>query len=299
MRWRDMRRSSNVRNAGGSGGGLGGAFGRGLPGGLGRGRGGVVRAGGGMGIGTIVILLIVAWLFGINPLTLLGGDIGGVQTAPAPQQRQQGAQSGATTEMQDFVARVLGDTEDTWSAIFERAGEDYPEPTLTLFSGSVRSACGMASSATGPFYCPGDRNLYIDLNFYNELRDKFGAPGDAAQAYVLAHEVGHHVQNVLGILPQTQGQGNEASIRTELQADCFAGIWAHHTEQKGLLQQGDINEALTAASAVGDDAIQERTQGYVVPESFNHGTSEQRAKWFNRGFETGTVESCDTFSAGI
>lgn len=293
MRWRDMRRSSNVRNAGGSG-GFGGGFGRGLPGGLGRG-GGVVRAGGGLGIGTIVIILIGAWLLGINPLALLGGDMGGgYSTAPMPQGQQQG---GATSEMQDFVARVLGDTEDTWSAIFERAGQDYPEPTLTVFSGSVRSACGQASAATGPFYCPGDQNLYIDLNFYNELRDKFGAPGDAAQAYVLAHEVGHHVQNVLGQLQQ--GQGNEASVRVELQADCYAGVWAHHTQQKGLLQQGDVEEALTAASAVGDDAIQQRTQGYVVPESFNHGTSEQRADWFGRGFQAGTVESCDTSGADI
>jgi predicted metalloprotease len=291
-----MRRSSNVRNAGG--GGFGGGLGGGFPGGMGRGR--VVRAGGGMGIGTIVILLIGAWLLGINPLTLLGGDLGGgggYTTSPVPQGGQQSAQGGATTEMQDFVARVLGDTEDTWSAIFERAGQDYPEPTLTLFEGSVRSACGQASSATGPFYCPGDRNLYIDLNFYNELRDKFGAPGDTAQAYVLAHEVGHHVQNVLGQLQS--GQGNEASIRTELQADCYAGIWAHHTQQKGLLQQGDVEEALRAASAVGDDAIQQRTQGYVVPESFNHGTSEQRAEWFGRGFQAGTVESCDTSGANI
>ncbi len=300
MRWRDMRRSSNIRNAGG-GGGFGGGFGRGLPGGFpgGMGRGRVVRAGGGMGIGTIVIILIAAWLFGINPLALLGGDMGGgYSTAPGPQ-GQQSAQGGVTSEMEDFVARVLGDTEDTWSAIFERAGEDYPEPTLTLFQGSVRSACGQASAASGPFYCPGDRNRYIDLDFYNELRDKFGAPGDTAQAYVLAHEVGHHVQNVMGILQQTQGQGNEASIRTELQADCFAGVWAHHTQQKGLLQEGDVEEALTAASAVGDDAIQQRTQGYVVPESFNHGTSEQRADWFGRGFREGTVESCDTFSADI
>jgi len=293
MRWRGRRQSTNIRDVRGSGGGFGG----GLPGGLGRGR--VVRAGGGMGIGTIIVVLLLAWLLGINPLALLSGgpiDMGGGQ--PAPQQTS-GARTGASDEMRDFVATVLADTEDTWSRIFDQAGQDYPEPTLTLFSGAVRSACGQASSATGPFYCPADQNLYIDLDFYNELRQRFGAPGDFAQAYVLAHEVGHHVQNVLGTLRQTLGQGNEMSIRTELQADCYAGVWAHHTNQKGLLEQGDVQEALTAAAAVGDDAIQERTQGYVVPESFNHGTSEQRAAWFQRGFESGRVDSCDTFSADI
>jgi len=293
MRWRGRRQSTNIRDVRGSGGGFGG----GLPGGLGRGR--VVRAGGGMGIGTIIVVLLLAWLLGINPLALLSGgpiDMGGGQ--PAPQQTS-GARTGASDEMRDFVATVLADTEDTWSRIFDQAGQDYPEPTLTLFSGAVSSACGQASSATGPFYCPADQNLYIDLDFYNELRQRFGAPGDFAQAYVLAHEVGHHVQNVLGTLRQTLGQGNEMSIRTELQADCYAGVWAHHTNQKGLLEQGDVQEALTAAAAVGDDAIQERTQGYVVPESFNHGTSEQRAAWFQRGFESGRVDSCDTFSADI
>jgi len=297
MRWRGRRQSTNIRDVRGSGGGFGGGFGGGLPGGLGRGR--VVRAGGGMGIGTIIVVLLLAWLLGINPLALLSGgpiDMGGGQ--PAPQQTSAG-RTGASDEMRDFVATVLADTEDTWSRIFDQAGQDYPEPTLTLFSGAVRSACGQASSATGPFYCPADQNLYIDLDFYNELRQRFGAPGDFAQAYVLAHEVGHHVQNVLGTLRQTLGQGNEMSIRTELQADCYAGVWAHHTNQKGLLEQGDVQEALTAAAAVGDDAIQERTQGYVVPESFNHGTSEQRAAWFQRGFESGRVDSCDTFSADI
>ena len=209
--------------------------------------------------------------------------------------------------MRDFVATVLADTEDTWSKIFQAGGQDYPEPTLTLFSGAVRSGCGTASSSTGPFYCPADRNLYIDLDFYEELRQRFGAPGDFAQAYVLAHEVGHHVQNVLGVLGQvreqearlSESQANALSVRTELQADCFAGIWANHTEREGILDDGDIDEALTAAAAVGDDAIQQRTQGYVVPESFNHGTSEQRKSWFMRGYQSGDIESCDTFSGSI
>jgi predicted metalloprotease len=288
MRWRGRRQSTNIRDVRGSGGGLGGGIGRGPV---------VMRRAGGGGIGMIIVVLIVAWLFGINPLQLLEG--GGVVTGPAPQQGEQTAQPGVSDEMRDFVATVLADTEDTWSQIFEQAGEDYPEPTLTLFSGNVNSACGFASAATGPFYCPADQNLYIDLAFYGELRERFGAPGDFAQAYVLAHEVGHHVQNVLGILQKTQGQGNEMSIRTELQADCFAGIWANHTNQRGLLEEGDVEEALTAAAAVGDDTIQRRTQGYVVPESFNHGTSEQRVEWFSRGFQNGTVDACDTFSGDV
>jgi predicted metalloprotease len=293
MKWRGRRQSTNIRDVRGSGGfgGLGGGFG----GGLGRGPVVVRRAGGG-GIGMIIVLVIIAWLFGINPLELLSG--GPITTAPQ-QQQQRGAQSEVSDQMRDFVATVLADTEDTWTQIFARAGEDYPEPTLTLFSGGVNSACGFASAATGPFYCPADQNLYVDLGFYSELRDRFGAPGDFAQAYVLAHEVGHHVQNVLGTLRQTQGQGNEMSVRTELQADCYAGIWAHHTNQRGLLEEGDVQEALNAAAAVGDDAIQRRTQGYVVPESFNHGSSEQRAEWFNRGFSDGIIEACDTFSGDV
>jgi predicted metalloprotease len=200
--------------------------------------------------------------------------------------------------MRDFVATVLADTEDTWQKIFEAAGEDYPEPTLTLFSGQVSSACGFASAATGPFYCPADRNLYIDLSFYEQLRGRFGAPGDFAQAYVLAHEVGHHVQNVLGLLRSGDSGADSNSVRTELQADCFAGVWAHHTQQRGLLEEGDAEEAVTAAAAVGDDALQRQTQGYVVPDSFTHGTSEQRVEWFRRGFEGGSVNDCDPFAQG-
>ncbi len=302
MRWQGRRQSTNIRDMRGTG---GGGLGGGLGGGFG-GRGPMVTrraGGGGLGIGAVVVILVVSYFLGINPLELLnGGTVG-----PTPQQGQSTVQSGATDEMRDFVATVLADTEDTWSEIFAESGEKYPEPTLTLFSGSVSSACGLASAATGPFYCPGDQNVYIDLSFYNELRSRFGAPGDFAQAYVLAHEVGHHVQNVLGILPKVHEQearmskadANALSVRTELQADCFAGIWANRTQKKGLLEEGDVEEALTAAAAVGDDALQKQAQGYVVPDSFTHGTSKQRADWFGRGFAAGKLDACDTFSADM
>ncbi len=202
------------------------------------------------------------------------------------------------------MATVLADTEDTWKEIFTSAGQTYQEPTLVLFSSSTSSACGFASAATGPFYCPADRKVYIDLAFYDELASRFDAPGDFAEAYVIAHEVGHHVQNLVGTLPKVNQQrqsvgeqeSNDLSIRVELQADCYAGIWAKHSEKVGAVEDGDIDEALNAAAAVGDDAIQKRTQGYVVPESFNHGTSAQRAKWFKQGYQSGAVNSCDTFS---
>lgn len=300
MRWRGRRQSTNIRDVRGSGGGFRGG---GRLGGLGRGGPFVLRRAGGGGIGMLIVFVIVAWLFGINPLELLTG--GPISTGPAPQ-GQEVARNGTTDEMRDFVATVLGDTEDTWQSIFEQAGEDYPEPTLTLFSGQVNSACGFASAATGPFYCPADQNLYIDLSFYDQLRRRFGAPGDFAQAYVLAHEVGHHVQNVLGVLPKvrrrqqqmSEGDANALSVRIELQADCLAGVWAHHTQRRGLLEEGDIDEAVTAAEAVGDDALQRQTQGRVVPDSFTHGTSEQRAEWFGRGLESGSIEGCDTFAEG-
>jgi predicted metalloprotease len=310
MKWRGRRQSTNIRDlrgrsGGGPGGGLGGGFGTG--GGLGGGRIPirVGRAGGG-GIGTIIILLIVLFVLGVNPLELLsGGAPTGSSISPFPQAET--TDPAVTDEMRDFVATVLADTEDTWQAIFAASGEDYPEPTLTLFSGQVSSGCGLANAAVGPFYCPADQNLYIDLSFYDELRRRFGAPGDFAQAYVLAHEVGHHVQNVLGILPDVQRrqrqlgevEANALSVRAELQADCFAGIWAHHTERRGLLEEGDIEEALNAAEAVGDDALQRQAQGYVVPDSFTHGTSEQRAAWFRRGLESGAVVSCDTFEGAV
>ncbi|MGE3667328.1 MAG: neutral zinc metallopeptidase, partial [Steroidobacteraceae bacterium] len=201
---------------------------------------------------------------------------------------------------------VLGETEDTWGAIFQARGEQYPPPTLALFRGGIQSACGSASSASGPFYCPGDQKVYIDLAFYDELAGQFEAPGDFAQAYVLAHEVGHHVQNVLGTLGKVQAaqqqqdeEGrNQLQVRVELQADCYAGIWAHHADKsRGILEPGDIEEGLRAASAVGDDTIQRRMQGHVVPESFTHGSAEQRMHWFTRGYESGELPACDTFSA--
>jgi predicted metalloprotease len=206
--------------------------------------------------------------------------------------------------MTQFVATVLAETEDVWNGIMKSQGFDYPEPTLVLFSGAVASACGNASSASGPFYCPGDQKVYIDLSFFDELAQRFKASGDFAQAYVLAHEVGHHVQNLIGVLPKfnqmrrsmSQAEQNQMSIRVELQADCFAGIWGHYTAQKGLLERGDLEEALNAAQQIGDDTIQRRTQGYIVPESFNHGTAAQRKTWFARGFDSGRLEACDTFN---
>ncbi len=263
-----------------------------------------VRAGGGLGFTGLIVVVGVAWLMGVNPLTLLaqldgGGGQMSYQQSPAPR-------SAAEDETAQFVSVVLADTENTWEQIFERHGGDYPEPTLVLFSGSVSSACGHASAATGPFYCAADDQLYIDLSFYRQLADQLNAPGDFAQAYVLAHEVGHHIQNVLGVLPEfhkvkrtlSKADGNALSVRVELQADCYAGIWAHYAaRQKGFVEEGDIDEALNAASRIGDDTLQRQAQGYVVPESFNHGTSAQRARWFRKGFQSGQLETCDTFNA--
>lgn len=298
MRWRGRRGSSNVEDRRGSG--SSGGFG--LPGGgMRMPSSGSSRAGFG-GIGFLVIIVIVAMLFGINPLTLIQGIDGGMAPpvpqgeAPAPPQ---------SDEMAQFVSVVLADTEDTWGKVFEREfGEDYEEPRLVLFTGAIRSACGFAQSASGPFYCPNDRKVYIDLAFYDELRRRFQAPGDFAQAYVIAHEVGHHIQNLTGILPKfneirqrvSQAEANQLSIRVELQADCLAGVWAHDTAQKGLLEEGDVEEALNAATQIGDDAIQKRTQGYVVPDAFNHGTSEQRQRWFRIGLSEGRIDACDTFN---
>jgi predicted metalloprotease len=207
-------------------------------------------------------------------------------------------------EQSQFVAVVLADTEDTWNAVFRNAGRQYQEPTLVLFSGSVRSACGFAQAAMGPFYCPADQKVYIDLSFYSDLKNRFRAPGDFAQAYVIAHEVGHHVQTLLGVSEQVQRkkarlskvEANQLSVRQELQADCLAGIWAHHADRtRNLLERGDIEEGLNAASAIGDDRMQKQSQGYVTPESFTHGSSAQRVKWFKRGYQTGDVNACDTF----
>ena len=260
------------------------------------------RGAGGIGIGTI-ILALVAMYFGQDPTVVLQNaqQNSGVQQEQVPYQ-----ESAAEAESRKLVSAVLADTEDAWGQIFSSNGRTYEQPKLVLFSGAVQSACGMAQAAVGPFYCPGDHQVYIDLSFYDELRSRFGAPGDFAQAYVIAHEVGHHVQTLLGISDKTQAarsraseaQSNQISVRQELQADCFAGIWAHNADQaRGVLEAGDIEEGLNAASAIGDDRLQKQTRGYVSPESFTHGSSEQRVRWFKRGFESGLVESCDTFNA--
>jgi uncharacterized protein len=297
MKWRGRRTSGNVEDR--RGGGMPGGFG--MPsGGFRLPSGGGSRAGFG-GIGFLIAIVVVGMLLGINPLSLLQG----VDPGTAPQTQSGPAPTPpATDEMAQFVSVVLADTEDTWHKIFNaELGADYEEPRLVLFTSAIPSACGYAQSATGPFYCPGDHKVYVDLAFYDELRQRFHAPGDFAQAYVIAHEVGHHVQNLTGILPKfdqlrrqvSETEANELSVRVELQADCFAGVWAHDTAQKGLLDAGDIDEALNAASQIGDDTIQRRTQGYVVPESFNHGTSEQRQRWFKTGYQSGEINSCNTF----
>ncbi len=308
MRWKGRRKSSNVSDKRQQGGGFG------FPGGriripIG---GGSRRAGGGMGCGTLVIVGVVLWFLGINPIPLiLGGGLGGglgpsisPQNIPQQYDREVGT-GGKPDEMKEFVQTILASTEEVWTKIFQGYGKRYEPPRLNLFSGQVQSKCGFASAAAGPFYCPGDRQVYIDLSFYDQLANQFGAKGDFAQAYVLSHEVGHHVQNVIGILPQfnrmRQSMGkleaNKMSIKVELQADCFAGVWGYYVQKQGWLEAGDLEEALVAANQIGDDNIQKRTQGYVVPESFNHGTSEQRRFWFRRGFESGRIESCDTFKA--
>jgi len=310
MRWKGRRRSANVNDARGGTSGQGGGFG--FPSGRGRRQlpVGGARRGGGMGIGTLIIIGIVMLFLGINPLKLLGGLGGGLvgdfsPQVQAPQQGQPPRANYTDDEMKQFVETILGSTEEVWSKIFASYGKPYPKPQLNLFSRQVQSACGLASFASGPFYCPGDSDIYIDLSFYQELEQKFGAGGDFAQAYVLAHEVGHHVQNVIGVLPQfnrmRRSMGkvevNRMSVKVELQADCFAGVWGHYVNREGWLEAGDLEEALVAANQIGDDTIQRRTQGYVVPESFSHGTAEQRRFWFRRGFESGRIESCDTFNA--
>lgn len=298
MRWKGGRRSSNIEDQRSDSGG----FGR---------SGGGFRIGGGKkkgGIGIIVIAVIVL-IMGGDPSTILNMLLGG-GGASIPTQTQQIPNSRSTPapndEMADFVSVVLADTEDTWIPLFQQMGKQYQQPRLVLFRNSVRSACGLAQSAMGPFYCPADQKVYIDLSFYDELKHAFGAPGDFAQAYVIAHEVGHHVQQQFGILQKVhqmqQGmpkvQANALSIKLELQADCLAGIWAHHANRvRQVVEPGDIDEAMNAASKIGDDAIQKRSQGYVVPDSFTHGTSAQRVKWFREGFGSGQVESCNTFKS--
>ena len=306
MRWRGRRQTDNISDIRGQGGGLGGGFS--LPGGFGSGNGPTIRiptggsrsGGGGLGCGTLVVIGVVMWLLGINPLVLLnslGGGLGGGLGPSVTQQRAPtgaGRQGGASEdEMTQFVRTILASTEDVWSGIMKSYGRSYQPPETVLFSGGVRSACGMASSASGPFYCPGDKKVYIDLSFYDTLARQFGAKGDFAQAYVLAHEVGHHIQNVIGVLPQfnrmRQSMGkleaNAMSVKVELQADCFSGVWGHYVAKEGWLERGDLEEAMDAASKIGDDNIQKKTQGYVVPDGFTHGSSQQRRKWFRRGFE--------------
>lgn len=293
MKWEGQRQSENVEDRRGEGGGRGGGF--------------RVGGGRGIGLGTIVIALVAGWIFGINPLTLLGvlGGGGGVIEAPTAQQAP-AQRPPAGDEVAAFVSTVLADTEDVWGAVMQSGGAAYREPKLVLFRGAVGTACGTGQSAMGPFYCPGDQKVYLDLGFFDTLRSRMGAPGDFAQAYVISHEVGHHVQNLLGITGKVDGmrgrvspqQMNALSVRVELQADCFAGVWAHHSQKgKGWLERGDIDEAMNAAAQIGDDMLQRKTQGTVVPESFTHGSSQQRQSWFRRGLESGSVGQCNTFDA--
>ncbi|MDS4021455.1 MAG: neutral zinc metallopeptidase [Candidatus Competibacter sp.] len=278
MRWRNGRESSNVEDR------------RGL-------RAAPTIAGG--GIGTI-ILVLVAMYFGIDPSMLL--QSGSPSGAPSQQSVQI---SSAGDELRKFVSVVLADTEDTWHDLFRRMGGTYQEPKLVLFSGAVQSACGFAQAAVGPFYCPGDRKVYIDLGFFEELNNRFRAPGDFAQAYVIAHEIGHHVQNLLGISDKVESlrgrasaaESNALSVRLELQADCFAGVWAYHAHKaRQILEAGDVEEGLNAASAIGDDRLQMQARGYVAPDSFTHGSSAQRVRWFKRGIAGGDPRQCDTFN---
>jgi hypothetical protein len=311
MKWRGRQQSSNIedrRSQGGGGtGGLGGSpFGRGgggfrMPTGGGGSRGGI-----GSLIGIVVVLGIIWVATGTNPIDMLTGGSGSTGTTSNGSSSQVPI-SGEQAELGDFVGVVIKETEDLWTGVFEASGQDYPEPTVVLFTNQVDTACGAADSSTGPFYCPGDQRVYIDLTFYDQLRDQFGAPGDFAQAYVLAHEVGHHIQNITGVLPEfnqrrqamSQEEANAYSVRIELQADCYAGVWANYAGQEDLLDNGDIEEALNAAEQIGDDTLQKRMQGFAVPKTFNHGTSAQRKTWFERGYTSGNPGDCDTFTGNV
>jgi len=284
MRWQDGRRSENVEDR----------------------RGGhVSRRIAGGGIGTL-LLVLVAMYFGIDPSIILNQSQLPIPGADAPIRSEPYSASPEENRLAEFVSVVLADTEDTWKAIFHGMGQTYQEPKLVLFSESVESACGLASAAVGPFYCPMDQKVYIDLSFYSDLKQKFGAPGDFAQAYVIAHEVGHHVQNLLGIAEKvhslrqrsSESESNRLSVMMELQADCLAGVWAHHADRsRQILEAGDIEEALNAASMIGDDRMQRHSRGYVMPDSFTHGSSAQRVRWFKRGLETGSMGQCNTFQS--
>ncbi|WP_462401373.1 KPN_02809 family neutral zinc metallopeptidase [Pseudomonas sp. Marseille-QA0332] len=289
MDWRKGRRSDNVVDARGSG-GDGMRFGGGK----------------GLGLGAVLLILGIGWITGQDPLQLLGqlsGQMEQRQASTSPQ----GEAPPANDQQAQFVASILGDTEDTWKALFAQNGAQYREPKLVLFSGQVNSACGFASSAVGPFYCPADQRVYLDMSFFREMETRFAAAGDFAQAYVIAHEIGHHVQTLLGVSRQVEqarqrGQRMEGAngllVRQELQADCFAGVWAYQAQKRlNWLEPGDVEEALDAANAIGDDRLQQQGQGRVVPDSFTHGTSAQRVRWFKAGFENGEAERCDTFNA--
>ncbi|MFV0477333.1 MAG: neutral zinc metallopeptidase [Parahaliea sp.] len=303
MRWKDGRRSTNVDDQRGQRTAYSGAMAsapvllRFLP--------ALIRSKAGRTLLIIGVLVVVGGkMMGVDVLSMF---LGGTNMEPVPDSSSSSTQlTPQQQEAADFVAVVLADTEDTWNGIFQQQGQNYREPTLVLFSDRVSTACGMASSAVGPFYCPGDQQVYIDLSFFNDLKTRHGAPGDFAQAYVIAHEIGHHVQTLLGISQQVRkaGQGrsqaevNALSVRQELQADCFAGLWGHAANnQRQLLDVGDLEEALRAATAIGDDRLQSQAGHEVVPDSFTHGSSEQRVRWFRRGFESGQLENCDTFTA--
>ena len=299
MKWDGQRESSQIEDRRGSGGG-------------GRAGGGIRVGGGrGVGLGTIAVALVAGWIFGINPGTIIG-VLGGLEGA-APGATQQAPAPGATRsapqdENARFVSTVLASTEDIWQETFQASGRDYRKPVLVLYRGSTRSACGTGQAAMGPFYCPGDQKVYLDLGFFETMHRQLGAPGDFAQAYVIAHEVGHHVQNLMGLTDKmeqmrqrvSEREYNALSVRLELQADCFAGIWAHHNHKtNAILEPGDVEEALNAATAIGDDTLQKRSQGYAVPDSFTHGTSRQRVAWFTRGLKSGSTQQCNTFQGPI
>ncbi len=279
MRWKLARQSSNIEDR----------------------RGFSAPRAGGIGCLGLVVVIIIAYLTGSNPLQLLQQ----VDLNTSQSEQATSATTPANDAETEFVRAILGDTEDAWIRIFSSSGRQYQPPILVLYRDAVESACGYNSAAVGPFYCPPDQKVYLDLTFFQELHQRFGAPGDFAQAYVIAHEVGHHVQNLLGLSRQVeqlrrqagQTEANALSVLVELQADCFAGVWGHHAERNDLLEAGDLEEGLRAAQSVGDDFIQKQSQGYVNPDSFTHGTSEQRSRWFRRGLETGSVDSCNTFES--
>ncbi len=291
MKWEGNRESDNVEDVRGDGGGGGGG-------------GGFNLGGGSIGIGSIAIALVASYFFGINPMTVLsllngGGGSAPVQSTPAPH-------APATDRTTKLVSTVLADTEDTWTQLFAERNATYIKPKLRIFSGSTPTACGTGQTAAGPFYCPGDQKVYIDLAFYKLMQERFHVSSDFAEAYVIAHEVGHHVQNLVGTMGKVDAarerasktQANALSVRVELQADCYAGVWAFHANQsRHILESGDVESALAAATAIGDDALQKQAQGYVVPDSFTHGTSEQRVRWFKKGIDSGQMASCNTFES--